>query len=90
MAVVDVLQVNQLGKAFTGQRTMGTWSIVAEEFISDLRCDLRGHLEPTRALEVLEAMKVVFRSNMHMDSKVVEVTDFKSEANFIALSLASL
>ena len=37
-----------------------------------------------------EAMKVAFRSNMHMDSRVIEVAGFKSEAIFIALSLATL
>ena len=44
-------------------------------------------MEATRALE---AMKVVIRSNVHMNSKVIEVADFKSEAIFIALLLASL
>ena len=37
-----------------------------------------------------EAMKVAFRSNMHMDSRVIEVAGFKSEAIFIALLLATL
>ena len=46
-----------------------------------------GHLEATRASE---AMKVAFRSNMHMDSRVIEVAGFKTEAIFIALSLATL
>ena len=44
-------------------------------------------MEATRAFE---AMKVAFRSNMHMDIKVIEVADFKSEAIFIALLLTSL
>ena len=47
-------------------------------------------MEATRALD---AMKVAFRSNIHMDSlmdsKVIEVAGFKSEAIFIALSLAT-
>ena len=43
-------------------------------------------MEATRASE---AMKVAFRDNMHMDSRVIEVADFKSDSNFIALSLAS-
>ena len=38
----------------------------------------------------LEAMEGAFRSNMHMDIMVIEVADFKSEASFIALLLASL
>ena len=37
-----------------------------------------------------EATKMAFRSNMHMDTRVIEVADFKSEAIFIALLLASL
>ena len=66
---------------------MGIWAIEATEFKSDLRCELRGHLEATRASE---AMKVAFRSNGHMDSRVIEFAGFKSEAIFIALLLASL
>ena len=37
-----------------------------------------------------KALKVAFRSNMHMDSRVNEVAGFKSEAIFIVLSLATL
>ena len=33
---------------------------------------------------------MAFSSNMHMDSGVIEVVGFKSEAFFIALSLATL
>ena len=40
-------------------------------------------MEATRALE---ALKVTYRSNMHMVSKVIEVTGFKSGAIFIVLS----
>ena len=36
-------------------------------------------MEATRALE---AMKVVIRSNVHMNSKVFEVADYKYEVNF--------
>ena len=39
---------------------------------------------------VKEALKVAFRSNMHMDSRVIEIVDIKSEAIVIALSIASL
>ena len=42
-----------------------------------------------RPLQPPEATKVAFRSNMHMDSRVIEVAGFKSEAIFIALVLAS-
>ena len=44
-------------------------------------------MEATRASK---AMKVAFRSNLHMDSRVIEVAGFKSVAIFIDLSLASL
>ena len=44
-------------------------------------------MEATRASE---AIKVTLRSNMHMDSRVIEVAGFKSEAIFIALLLATL
>ena len=45
--------------------------------------------EATRASE---AMEMALRSNMHMYSRVhlIEFVGFKSEANFIALLLASL
>ena len=66
---------------------MGTWAIEEAEFKSDLRCDLLGHFEATRASE---AVTVAFRRNMHMDSRVIEVAGFKSEAIFIALLLATL
>ena len=53
----------------------------------EVKVDLRGHLEATRTSE---AMKVAFRSNMHMDSRVIEVAGFVCKAFFIALSLATL
>ena len=37
-----------------------------------------------------EAMKVAFRSNMPMDSRVIEVAGFKFEAIFSAPSLATI
>ena len=42
------------------------------------------------ATKASEAVKVAFRSNMHMDSIVIEVAGFKSEAVLIAISLATL
>ena len=54
---------------------------------SEVSLYLRGQLEATRASE---AMKVAFRGNMHMDSRVIEVAGFKSEAFFIAQLLVSL
>ena len=44
-------------------------------------------MEANRALE---ATKVTYRSNMHMVSKVIEVTGFKFGAIFIALMPADL
>ena len=47
---------------------MDTRVIEVTEFDSEVSLDLKGHLEAT------EAMKVAFRNNMHMDSRVNEVT----------------
>ena len=66
---------------------MGTRVIEVTEFNSEVSFDLRGHSEATTASEIV---KVAFRSNMHMDSRVFEVVDFKSEAIFITLLLATL
>ena len=57
------------------------------EDASEVSLDIKGHLEANRTSE---AIKVAFRSNMHMDFRVIEVAGFKSEAIFIALSLATL
>ena len=57
---------------------------MTSEATSEVSLDLKGHLEAT------EAMKMAFRNNMHMDSRVNEVAGYKSEAIFIALSLATL
>ena len=35
-------------------------------------------------------MKLAFRSNMHMELKVIEAAGYKSEAIFITILLASL
>ena len=45
-------------------------------FNFEARCDLRGRLEATMASE---ATKMVVRGNMHMNTRVIEVDDFKSE-----------
>ena len=42
------------------------------------------------AIRASEAMKVAFRSNTHIDSRVIEVAGFKTEAIFFAISLATL
>ena len=53
--------------------------------ISNLRSnDLRGHLEAatdSEAVMALEAAMVseAVRNNMHMDTRVIKVADFKSE-----------
>ena len=73
--------------ATRGNMHMDARVIEVTELHSEVNLDLRGHLEANRASE---AMKVAFRSNMHMESRVIEVAGFKSEAIFIALSLATL
>ena len=42
----------------------------------EVKCDLRGRLEAAMAFK---ATKMAVRGNMHIDTRVVEVTDFKSE-----------
>ena len=49
------------------------------EFNSGAICDLRGHLKAAMALE---ATKMGVIGIMHMDTRVVEVADFKSEVKF--------
>ena len=46
---------------------------------SEVKSDLRGHLEATMASEV---MKIAFGGNMHIDISVIEVT----ELNFVVKS----
>ena len=58
---------------------MATWVIEVTEFNSEARCDLRGCLEAAMASE---ATKLAIRGNMHMDTRVIEVADFKSEVKF--------
>ena len=58
---------------------MATWVIEVIEFNSEARCDLRGRLEAAMASE---ATKMAIRGNMHMDTRVILVTDFKSEVKF--------
>ena len=49
------------------------------DFSSEVICDLPGHLEAAMASE---ATKMAIRGNMHMDTRVIEVADFKSEVKF--------
>ena len=58
---------------------MATWVIEVTEFDCEARCDLRGCLE---AVVASEATKMAVRGNMHNDTRVIEVADFKSEVKF--------
>ena len=58
---------------------MATWVIEVTEFNSEARCDLRGRLEATMASE---AVKMAIRGTMHMDTRVIEVADFKYKVKF--------
>ena len=49
------------------------------EFDYEAIYDLRGFLEATMASE---ATKMTVRGNMHNDTMVIEVADFKSEVKF--------
>ena len=62
-----------------GQIGMGTWVIEVTEFNYEVRCDLRGCLEAAMASE---ATRLAVRGNMHNDTRVIEVADFKSEVKF--------
>ena len=68
-----------LMKAFRGQISMATWVIEVTEFDYEARCDLRGCLEAAMASE---ATKMAVRGNMHINTRVIEVADFKSEVKF--------
>ena len=57
---------------------MGTQVIEVTEFKYEARCDLRGHLEAATASEAVMALEAV-GGNMHMDTRVIRVADFKSE-----------
>ena len=58
---------------------MVTQVIKVTEFNSVVIFDLRGHLEAAMASE---ATKMAVRCNTHMDARVIEVADFKSEVKF--------
>ena len=58
---------------------IGKYEIEVTEFKSEVRFDLRGHLEATMASE---ATKMIVRGNMYMDTGAIEVADFKSEFKF--------
>ena len=51
---------------------METYVIEVTELNFEVRCDLRGRLEAAMASEAVGG-------NMHMDARVIKVTDFKFE-----------
>ena len=57
---------------------MGIQVIKVTELNFYVRCDLRGHLEAAMASEAVMALEAV-GGNMHMDTRVIRVADFKSE-----------
>ena len=63
-------------EAFRGQRTTVSYVIEVTEFKSEVSLDLRGHLEVTMASE---ATKMAVGWNMGMDTRVIKVTDVKSD-----------
>ena len=54
------------------------------EFISEVRCDLRGHLE---AVAASEATTMAVRGNMHIDTNELKVAGFKYEVRIRPLRL---
>ena len=66
---------------------MVTYVTEVTDIISEVVCDLRGCLE---AFMASEAALLTVRGNMYLNTCVVKGASFKSEAIFIALSLASL
>ena len=62
-----------------GQISMATWVNEVTEFNYEARYDLCGCLE---AVMASEATKIAVRDNMHNDTRVIEIADFKSEVKF--------
>ena len=59
---------------------MVTYVLEVTEVNSEAICDLRGRLEATMASEAT-SMAVI--GNMHMDVRVIEVTELNSEVKFV-------
>ena len=59
--------------AIRGQKSMVTYVFEVTEFNFEVKCDLQGRLEVAMASEAIGG-------NMHMDTRVFKVADFKSEA----------
>ena len=62
-----------------GYKTTKIEVIEATEFKFEVKCDLRGYFEVTMASE---AFNMAVRANMHMDFRVIEVADYKSDNKF--------
>ena len=73
---LSFVRVNHLRKAFTGQRSIGTWVIEVTEFNFEVSLDLRGHLEVAMASE---ATKMPVGCNMGIDTRIFKVTYVKSD-----------
>ena len=80
--MINLLCVICLMEAFRGQISMATWVIEVTEFNSKARCDLRGCLEAAMASEVTKMAVRGLRGNMHNDTRVMKVADFKYEVKF--------
>ena len=75
--MVKGLNCGAWGPGFDPQPRQDFFSLFyITEFKFEVRCDLWGHLEADRASE---ATKVPIRGNMHIDTRVIEVADFKYE-----------
>ena len=61
--------------AIRGQKSMVTYKIEVTECNFEVRSDLRGCLESAMASEATKAV----RGNMHMDTRIIKVAEFKSE-----------
>ena len=58
---------------------MASLVIEVTDFNSEARCNVRGCLEAAMASE---ATKMAVWGNMHNDTRVIEIADFKSEVKF--------
>ena len=74
--IIIVLPYNilEIG-AIRGQKSMVTYKIEVTELNFEVRSDLRGCLESAMASEATKAV----RGNMHMDTRIIKVAEFKSE-----------
>ena len=58
---------------------MAIWIIEATKLKFEARCDLQGQIEVTMASE---ATNMAVEANMHMDLRVIEIADYKSDTKF--------